>query len=166
MRQMLAHAFAPTRLANQDLDTGAAIHPGTYRLCDETYADLLHQIAITPATPIPFGIKRDLLAYFADPEKVIYLKREPQKFARMKAELPILTTISTHAEYPDTAFLPEPDEDAAPNPQPGSSTSPSPQLASPTPASAQHGSSAPPSIQPATPTPPSPQPATSSPANP
>jgi hypothetical protein len=123
LRQMLAHAFDPTTgLANQDLDTGDAIRPGTYRLCDETYADLLHQVASAPSTPIPFGIKRDLLAYFADPEKAIYLKREPEKFARMKAELPILTTISTHAEYPDTAFLPEPDEDAAPNPQPGSST--------------------------------------------
>jgi len=146
LRQMLAHATTTSGMANQDLDTGDAIRPGTYRLCDETYADLLHQVASAPSTPIPFGIKRDLLAYFADPEKAIYLKREPKQFTRMKAELPILTTISTHAEYPDTAFLPEPDQDAAPNPQSGSST--------------------PPSVQPATPPPANPQPASAAPANP
>ena len=122
-RQMLSHAFDPTiGLANQDLDTGDAIRPGTYRLCDSTYADLLHEVASTPTTPIPFGLKRDLQAYFADPEKATYLKRDPVKFARMQAELPILTTISTRAAYPDTAFLPEPDADLAPNPQPISPT--------------------------------------------
>ena len=36
----------------------------------------------------------------------------------MQAELPILRAISTHAAYPDTAFLPEPTEDAAPAPAP------------------------------------------------
>jgi uncharacterized protein (DUF433 family) len=114
LRQTLAHATTAADLPNKDLDTGDTIHPGSYRLCDETYAKLLHQIALAPATPIPFGIKRDLLAYFDNPEKAIYLQRDPVKFARMQAELPILTTISTHAAYPDTAFLPEPTEDAAP----------------------------------------------------
>jgi hypothetical protein len=155
-RQMLAHASTTSGLANQDLDTGYAIRPGTYRLCDSTYADLLHEVTSTPTTPIPFGLKRDLLAYFADPEKATYLKREPQKFARMKAELPILTTISTHAEYPDTAFLPEPDEDAAPNPQPGSSTPASAQPATPAPPNSQPTSATPANPQPASPTTPNP----------
>jgi hypothetical protein len=115
---MLAHASTTSGITNLDLDTGDAIRPGTYRLCDETYANLLHQIALAPATPIPFGLKRDLLAYFNDPKKAIYLQRNPKMFARMQAELPILTTISTHAAYPDTAFLPEPTEDAAPAPAP------------------------------------------------
>jgi uncharacterized protein (DUF433 family) len=162
MRQILAHATSSGVIPNLDLDTGLAIRPGTYRLCDETYADLLHQVSSAPSTPIPFGLKRDLLAYFADPEKAIYLKREPQKFARMQAELPILTTISTHAEYPDTAFLPEPDKDAAPNPQPGSSTPPSVQPATPTPASPQPTTPTPL----ITPIPPNPQPGTPTPANP
>lgn len=118
MRQLLAHAGTNIGLANKDLDTGDAIRPGTYRLCDLTYTDLLHQVARAPSTPIPFGLKRDLLAYFADPEKATYLRRDPAKFARMQAELPILINISTHAAYPDTAFLPEPIEDAAPAPAP------------------------------------------------
>ena len=123
-RQMLAHASTTSGITNLDLDTGDAIRPGTYRLCDETYANLLHQIALAPATPIPFGLKRDLLAYFNDPKKAIYLQRNPKMFARMQAELPILTTISTHAAYPDTAFLPEPVEDAAPAPAPLPQTQP------------------------------------------
>jgi hypothetical protein len=118
LRQTLAHATTAANIPNKDLDTGDTIRPGTYRLCDETYANLLHEIARNPATPIPFGLKRDLLAYFNDPEKAVYLQRNPKMFARMQAELPILVNISTHAAYPDTAFLPEPTEDAAPAPAP------------------------------------------------
>ena len=118
LRQSLAHATTAANIPNKDLDTGDIIHPGTYRLCDETYANLLHEIVRNPATPIPFGLKRDLLAYFNDPEKAAYLQRNPKMFARMQAELPILVNISTHAAYPDTAFLPEPTEDAAPAPAP------------------------------------------------
>jgi hypothetical protein len=44
----------------------------------------------------------------------------------MKAELPILAGISTHAAYPDTAFLPEPAADLAPNPQPANGIPPKP----------------------------------------
>jgi hypothetical protein len=124
-RQTLVHASAAANIPNKDLDTGDIIRPGTYRLCDETYANLLHEIARNPATPIPFGIKRDLLAYFDDPEKAIYLQRNPRMFARMQAELPVLVTISTQAAYPDTAFLPEPANDAAPAPPP--QTQPLPQ---------------------------------------
>jgi hypothetical protein len=118
LRQALAHATTTDGIRNADLDTGDGIHPGNYRLCDLAYADLLHKIVRDPATPIPFGIKRDLLAFFADPNQATYLKRKPALFARMQAELPILRTISTHAAYPDTAFLPEPSSDLAPNPAP------------------------------------------------
>ncbi len=117
-RQILAHATTSDGIPNQDLDTGLDVFPGTYSLEDYTYADLLHSVASTPDTPIPFGIKRDLLAYFADLNKVIYLKQKPKKLAQVQADLLILQTISTKAQYPDTAFLPEPTEDAAPAPAP------------------------------------------------
>jgi hypothetical protein len=118
LRQLLTHATTSDGLANEDLDTGDEIRPGTYRLCDLTYADLLHQVTRDPSTAIPFGIKRDLLAYFAEPDKVIYLKRNPKKFAQIQADLPILKTISTKAAYPETALLPEPFADR-PAAQPG-----------------------------------------------
>jgi hypothetical protein len=114
LRQLLTHASTATGLANEDLDTGLDVLPGTYSLEDYTYADLLHQITRDPSTPVPAGIKHDLLAYFADPSKAIYIARSPKRLAQVKADLPILQTISTHAAYPDTAFLPEPTADLAP----------------------------------------------------
>ncbi len=118
LRQMLATATTSGDLPNQDLDTGLDARPGTYSLEDYTYADLLHQMTRDPASPIPFGIKRDLLAYFADPVKAKYIQSDPKRLAGVQADLPILQTISTKAIYPDTAFLPEPDADKPPNPQP------------------------------------------------
>jgi Zinc dependent phospholipase C len=114
-RQMLAHATTSDGIPNQDLDTGLDVFPGTYSLEDYTYADLLHKMTRDPASPIPFGIKRDLLAYFSDLNKVTYLKQKPEKLAQVQADLPILQTISTKAQYPDTAFLPEPDADKPPD---------------------------------------------------
>jgi Zinc dependent phospholipase C len=111
LRQTLAKATHSDGLPNLDLDTGDPVYPGTYPLEDYTYADLLHEMASNPAKPIPFSIKRDLLAYFADPSKAKYLLLKPGKLAEVNADLPILQTISTNAQYPDTAFLPEPTED-------------------------------------------------------
>ena len=112
MRDKLSHATTQDGLTNLDLDTGDLITPGTYRLCDTTYAQLLHKVASTPQQPIPFGIKRDLQAFFAKPERAKYLN--DKQVAQVHADLPILQTISTKAQYPDTAFLPEPDADLAP----------------------------------------------------
>lgn len=131
LRRALATATTSDGLLNKDLDTGDRILPGTYRLCDTTYADLLHQIVRNPGTPIPFGIKRDVLAYFADPDKAIFLKRDAAKFARMQTDLPILRTISTKAAYPETAFLPEPAADLAPTDPASAPQSPDGKLPNP-----------------------------------
>jgi Zinc dependent phospholipase C len=127
LRAMLANATKSDGVPNEDLDTGLDVYPGTYSLEDYTYADLLHRVTGSPSTPVPFGIKQDLLAYFADLDKVKYLKQKPKLLAQVQADLPILQTISTNAAYPDTAFLPEPDEDKSPDPQnaPPSSAPPS-----------------------------------------
>ena len=114
-RQTLASATTSGNLPNLDLDTGDAVYPGTYSLEDYTYADLLHLITRDPASPVPAGIKRDLLAYFADPAKAKYLQRSPKRLAQVRADLPVFQAISTRAAYPDTAFLPEPDADKPPD---------------------------------------------------
>jgi hypothetical protein len=111
LRQKLAHVTTADGIGNDDLDTGLEVAPGTYPLEDYTYADLLHRMTRDPGSPIPYGIKHDLMAYFADLDKAKYLKRKPKLAAQVRADLPILQTISTKAQYPDTAFLPEPDED-------------------------------------------------------
>jgi hypothetical protein len=114
LRQAIAKATKSDGLVNLDLDTGLEARPGTYSLEDYTYADLLHQMTRDPSSPIPFGVKRDLLAYFADPAAAAYISRDPKRLAQVTADLPILKTISTKAQYPDTAFLPEPGADRAP----------------------------------------------------
>jgi hypothetical protein len=119
LRQALAQATRSGGLPNKDLDTGDDVHPGTYSLEDYAYADLLHMMTRDPGSPIPFGIKRDLLVYFADPAKVTYVQNKPKLLARVEADLAVLKTISTRAEYPATAFLPEPDAD-----KPSSSAAP------------------------------------------
>jgi hypothetical protein len=115
MREILAHATKSDRLPNLDLDTGLGVSPGTYSLEDYTYADLLHAVTSTPETPVPFGIKHDLLAYFSDLDKVVYLKQKPKLLAQVQADLPILRTISTKAAYPESAFLPQPESAKAPD---------------------------------------------------
>jgi hypothetical protein len=117
LRQTLAAATTSGDLPNLDLDTGDPAHPGTYSLEDYSYADLLHKVTRNPSTPVPFGIKRDLLAFFADPTKATYIEKKPQKLAQVQADLPILNSISTHAAYPETAFLPEPAADLPPDPK-------------------------------------------------
>jgi hypothetical protein len=111
LRTALARATQAGGLPNKDLDTGDAVRPGTYRLEDYAYADLLHQMTSDPTQAIPFGIKRDLLAYFADMSKVKYVENNRKLLARVQADLPVLKTISTKAAYPESALLPEPDED-------------------------------------------------------
>jgi hypothetical protein len=115
LRDLLAHATTAGNIPDKDLDTGLDVFPGTYSLEDYTYADLLHEVASTPDMPVPFGIKRDLLAYFTDLDKAVYLKQKPKMLAQVKADLPILQTISTKAQYPESAFLPQPDSAKAPD---------------------------------------------------
>jgi hypothetical protein len=111
LRQALGQATHSGGLPNKDLDTGDDVYPGTYSLEDYAYAGLLHQMTGDPTQPIPYGIKRDLLAYFSDMSKVKYIAENPRLLAQVQAELPILKTISTRAAYPDSALLPQPAAD-------------------------------------------------------
>jgi hypothetical protein len=109
MRSLIQNATKSDGIPNLDLDTGIPTKPGSYRLADDTYAELLHAVTRDPATPVPFGIKRDLTAYYADPNAPIVTKKDPAKWAQVQSDLVTLQAISTHAAYPETAFLPEPE---------------------------------------------------------
>jgi hypothetical protein len=85
-----------TRYPNLDLDTGALVRPGSYRLTDETYAKLLKVLTRDPRRPIPVGLEEDILAYYANPAAPIFTKRHPAKWAAIQAELPTLR----HADHP------------------------------------------------------------------
>lgn len=107
LRQRVTHATQSDGLPNLDLDTGLPVKPGTYSLEDYTYAELLHKVTLDPLAPIPFGVKRDLMAYFSDVDKAIYLKRKPKLLAQVHDDLPILVKMPTEAIHPEAPLLPE-----------------------------------------------------------
>ncbi len=77
-------------LPNRDLDTGRPTTPGTYRLTDQTYAQLLALITQPAAAPIPIGLLHDVQAFYADLNAPNAVKRNPQKWAQVQEELTIL----------------------------------------------------------------------------
>ncbi|NYF51816.1 zinc dependent phospholipase C family protein [Tunturiibacter gelidoferens] len=82
-------------IANRDLDTGEVIRPGGYRLTDITYAKLLAMITKNPDNVVPFQVKHDLIAYYADPQSPIETKKDPEKWAAVQANLKTLDTMKT-----------------------------------------------------------------------
>ena len=80
-------------LPNRDLDTGARVRPGGYRLTDDTYAKLLHRLVAAPNHTVPPGLKADILNYYADPAAPIHTKKNPAKWARVQADLQTLQTL-------------------------------------------------------------------------
>jgi hypothetical protein len=83
---------------NRDLDTGAPVRPGAYRLTDETYAELLHRLAADPTRLIPAGLKQDIEAYYADPNAPISTKQNPKKWAEVQADLKTLEAMPVRQE--------------------------------------------------------------------
>ena len=74
-------------LLNRDLDTGNPVKPAGYRLTDETYAYLLHQLTKTPTLSVPQGIKDDILAYYADMSLPFATKKDPDAWAAVQKDL-------------------------------------------------------------------------------
>jgi hypothetical protein len=85
-------------LPNRDLDTGHVVQPGGYPLTDSTYAALLHRIVRQPDQAIPPGIKRDIQAYYADPEAPIATKKNADKWKQLQADLAVLEKMPTSTE--------------------------------------------------------------------
>jgi Zinc dependent phospholipase C len=80
-------------LPNRDLDTGAPVRPGAYRLTDDTYAKLLDKLVADPNHTVPPGLKTDIVNYYADPNAPIHTKKNPEKWARVQSELQTLRTM-------------------------------------------------------------------------
>jgi hypothetical protein len=80
------------KLENRDLDTGLRVRPGSYRLTDWTYAQLLEKIT-TLREPVPATLKRDILAYYADPAAPITTKKNQNAWRRVQEQLAVLQTM-------------------------------------------------------------------------
>jgi hypothetical protein len=79
-------------LSNRDLDTGALVQGGSYRLTDDTYSRLLHRLTAKPNHTIPPGLKGDILNFYADPAAPVRNKR-PKALARVQLELETLRSM-------------------------------------------------------------------------
>ncbi|MBV8906879.1 MAG: zinc dependent phospholipase C family protein [Acidobacteriia bacterium] len=98
-------------LPNRDLDTGARVKPGAYKLTDQTYATLLDRLTRQPGPPIPAGLREDILAYYADSSAPIATKQNPKAWNRVVAELKVLEQMPTRPEPEER--LRDADEDPA-----------------------------------------------------
>jgi hypothetical protein len=80
---------AVLQLTNLDLDTGAVVSPGASETADATYAELLFSLAHEPS-PAPDGIRRDVLAYYADLSSPIHTRNDPKKWRKLLIDLEAL----------------------------------------------------------------------------
>ena len=85
-------------LVDRDLDTGKPVVPGGYSLTDRTYAQLLARITKVHEEAIPAGLKRDIVAYYADPTAPISTKKKPKDWAAVQAQLQVLSGMKTISE--------------------------------------------------------------------
>ncbi|MFZ0661603.1 MAG: zinc dependent phospholipase C family protein [Acidobacteriaceae bacterium] len=82
------------KIDDLDLDTGTRAIPGSYVLMDATYAKLLNQI-VAVRTPIPGTIKRDIEAYYSNPDAPISTKKHKQAWRRVQQQLTVLESMPT-----------------------------------------------------------------------
>jgi hypothetical protein len=87
--RVLLHAEREHRLQlpNENLDIGVPTVPATYRLADETYANLLNK---TSSQHVSDSLRRDLLSYYADLDKPFATKRKSRTWHELIRELDIL----------------------------------------------------------------------------
>jgi len=81
-------------LPNENLDTGSITTAATYRLSDETYAELVEK---TSGKSVSDALRRDLLAYYADLEKPFATKRNSKAWRELIIELNTLKSVPMHS---------------------------------------------------------------------
>lgn len=75
------------RLSNKDCDTGRETQAGEYRLTDDAYARLLHQLAQKNFTPLSPDLKANILAFYDNPGAPLATKRNKKAWQRTQDEL-------------------------------------------------------------------------------
>jgi hypothetical protein len=87
---LLAQQEGRLQLPNDNLDTGGATVPASYKLADDTYAKLLEKIS---GQAISDELRRELLYYYADLEKPFATKRNPKAWRELVRELNTLKSV-------------------------------------------------------------------------
>jgi hypothetical protein len=87
-KQLLSQAGSgQPDLPNDNFDTGEITGPGTYRLTDETQAELLDELAKLKFIGASPEIQAELLEFFGHPDAPYAMKRKPKDWAKVQAEL-------------------------------------------------------------------------------
>jgi Zinc dependent phospholipase C len=107
LRRVLARFDTDQTLPNRDLDTGAKVEPGGYRLTDDTYAKLLRETTENPDHAIPPGLKADILEYYSDPNAPIVTKKNLKRWEKVQADLKVLSAMATTTITPVIPEEPE-----------------------------------------------------------
>jgi len=81
-------------LTNTDFDTGRVTHAGEYVLSDKTYAKLLDQLAHHNFDQITPDLRDNILAFFADPNAPVAIKRKSKDWQKTQEELQRLRALS------------------------------------------------------------------------
>ena len=77
-------------LPDLDLDTGNRELPGSYRLTDQTYAELLKRITAVPDRKLPPGTRENILAFYSHPNAQSAWEREGHDWGPIAHELDML----------------------------------------------------------------------------
>ena len=105
------------------------MNPAGYRLTDDTYAILLHRLTLTPTTPIPPGIKREILAYYVNLDLPFATKKDPAAWAEVQKNLITLAAMPTSTDPIPYPTYGDGDDDLPKKPEtpaPTSTETPSP----------------------------------------
>ena len=81
-RDLQQAATSSLTLDNRDFDTGRVTMVGEYRLTDETYAQLLDQLAKTHFAQVTPDLRANLLAYYSAPGPSTFATKSPKKYAQ------------------------------------------------------------------------------------
>jgi hypothetical protein len=84
---LLAQREGTLQLPNDNFDTGEKTEPGTYRLTDESYAELLDKLNDKPASD---ALRQNILDFYADLEKPYATKKNSKEWKNVLQELDTL----------------------------------------------------------------------------
>jgi hypothetical protein len=90
-RLLLAQREGTLQLPNDNFDTGRKTEPGTYRLTDKSYAELLNKVNDKPASD---ALRQNILDFYADLGKPYATKKNPKEWKNVLQELDILKPAS------------------------------------------------------------------------
>ncbi|HKD80051.1 MAG TPA: zinc dependent phospholipase C family protein [Candidatus Angelobacter sp.] len=86
-------------LVNADFDTGKLTRSGEYSLADETYAKLLDKLADDKFSALSPNLRRNILAFYQDPNAPNAMKKKRDRWNKTMAELEQLKATQVAASH-------------------------------------------------------------------